>query len=688
MRKSLSLFLSLVLVFTIFVCTDVTVSAETSEVKSISYTLSEPIVLYKNVDGSYITYGMNYKIFLYSYWLFISDNSFLTVNYTDGTSVNYYKKSPSPMDYYDTSDKYYDCNGNSLPQRYELSFDAINYYNWDVGEHEIEVSYLGCYCKVPVTIVENPYSAMNVALVSNIIYSSPQGAGESSYVFDLERHGNVITFTDKTGGIVAYTYDGARLGWYDQYNNRFNHHIRYTYGDTYEPVAGNEFSVTISMGELSTVVYMTTADNPLISFDIGLSKEMVLYENTYCRWSAEKGYVEYGLDDLLPDGSSVTFNYADGTSKIYYFDKANGWLEDANGVIIPECYYYNVYFQQQNPLSVGQNYLVAKISQLPNTAVVPVVMKPQKEAPAHTLALVEGEWKCMFDGRIDYYYNGLIEYDYVWYYIEDGQINWNYTGLVNQFDSWFYVENGVLNWSYTGLVNQFDTWFYVNGGILDWGYTGLAAYCGEWFYVTNGVLDGSYTGLTPYNGIWFYVVNGYLDWNQTTLTNYNGIWYYVENGVLNWNSDTLVNYYDVWYYTYGGVVAWDFSGIVEYNGAVFYIENGVLNWNYTGFIELEDTYIYVENGVVPSEYIGLVEFEGESYLIVGGVYMPDYEGIIMLGDNVCLYMDGDIAWDFTGIIQQFGYYIYVENGVVPIWYTGPIVYEGQTLYVEEGIVVL
>ena len=651
-----------------------------SPVESISYTLSKPIELYENVDGVYDSY---YKNFVYTY-----DNTtdaILTVNYKDGRTIPYYEKDIIVNDYADMlGSRFFDEWGNLLPDIGYPTIISQDYGNkkWSKGTQYFNVTYKGATCDVPVTIVENPFSAMEVNLVDYCIYER-NVEEHRPYLFILESHGNSITFTYKTGGTVTYTYDGSKLGWFDQYGNEFKHRISCKqYDDNW--TTGQTYPITVSFGDLSDTVYVTMVSNPIVSVDVALSKPIVVYENVNCSWNEELSCLKYNLNDLLPDGTAIIFTYTNGTSKTYYYDKENRWLEDSNGVRIYDYTLYRFYLAQDNAFTLGDNYMFLEISQTSLRCAVPVTLKPQIEAPPYRLELVDGKWVCMLGDTKAGYYNGLIEHNDGWYYVSYGNVYWYYTGLCEYQGHFYYVKDGCLDWYYTGLVNHKNEFYYVENGVLNSNKTGLVYCWDEWYYVENGWFNPNATTLVYFGDQWYYVENGEINWNSKTLCCYEGVWYYVENGILNWAYTGLVYHNGAWYYVENGILNWDYTGLVYHNGAWYYVEYGVLNWNYTGLTYFYGEWYYVENGVLNWNYTGLTYFYGEWYYVEYGVLNWNYTGLTYFYGEWYYVEYGVLNWNYIGLTYFYDEWYYVEYGKVNFNAITLCYFYGEWYYVEYG----
>lgn len=227
---------------------------------------------------------------------------------------------------------------------------------------------------------------------------------------------------------------------------------------------------------------------------------------------------------------------------------------------------------------------------------------------------VSGTWYYLVNGKPDFTYSNLVNYNGSWFYVHNGIIDWSYTTLsqVNGSGVWYYVKNGKLDWNFTGLYQFYSTWYYIQKGRLNWGYNNLVYWAGNWFYVKGGRIDWNYSNLVQYSGKWFYVHNGKIDWSYSTLAQVNGsgTWYYVKNGQIDWNYTGLSQYYTTWYYINKGRLDWGYTGLAYYGGGWFYVKGGRLDWSYTGLAYYNGDWFYMENGKLNWGYSGKATIPG------------------------------------------------------------------------------
>ncbi len=137
-----------------------------------------------------------------------------------------------------------------------------------------------------------------------------------------------------------------------------------------------------------------------------------------------------------------------------------------------------------------------------------------KEANGAQLDPVRGDiFYFLANGQVQYYYEGLAEYDGEWFYIKDGAVQTQMNALVDYDGGKFLVAVGRIVDEYNGLAQdpqntQTGDWYYFADGQAQTQYTGLVRYDNAWFYVINGKLAADFNGSVDYDGATFRVENG------------------------------------------------------------------------------------------------------------------------------------------------------------------------------------
>ena len=193
---------------------NVPVTVVENPVESIEFVSAEPIEVMYETDGCWNsryndeTHVHEYY-FRYSYNLY-KDGNIITVNFTDGRSVDYV------FDSYNWG--FFDSDGNELV---DFSIDDTQYENhWaNVGTYSATVSYMGRECQVPVKVTESPVASIN------FIPAEPFKA--------------------------AYEYDGYVESRYNADTDEFEDYFRYSYFDCSK---GDVLEVTYKDGNVTRFV--------------------------------------------------------------------------------------------------------------------------------------------------------------------------------------------------------------------------------------------------------------------------------------------------------------------------------------------------------------------------------------------------------------------------------------------------
>lgn len=120
-------------------------------------------------------------------------------------------------------------------------------------------------------------------------------------------------------------------------------------------------------------------------------------------------------------------------------------------------------------------------------------------------------------------YTGLALYDGAWFYVDDGRLDTSMNAVVEYDGGLFLVAAGQIKTEVNGLVQdpQYpDWWYFVAAGQVQAQYSGLALYDGQWFYVEDGVFQNEHSGYVKYQGELFYVRNGQMVPNAPELAIY------------------------------------------------------------------------------------------------------------------------------------------------------------------------
>ena len=171
-------------------------------------------------------------------------------------------------------------------------------------------------------------------------------------------------------------------------------------------------------------------------------------------------------------------------------------------------------------------------------------------------------------------YTGMALCNGAWRYISNGKINKTYTGMAKNAYGWWYMKNGQLDRTYTGMAKNAYGWWYMKNGKLDTTYTGMAKNAYGWWYMKNGQLDRTYTGMAKNAYGWWYMKNGQLDRTYTGMAKNEYGWWYMEKGTINFKYTGIAkNAYGTWYMQKGKLDT-SFTGKVMIDGKTYNIVDG------------------------------------------------------------------------------------------------------------------
>ena len=228
MKKVISLFLSVLMVLSLFSCLGVTTFAYgyEDELESVSFEPVEAYELYEYTGGYWDYYydeDLEQVVTHYDYsdvpkpWL---DGNVITLNYSDGTSVEY-----------TCEDMWYRNEDGQV-----LNEDFLSFYieeDWVPGTNYFIVAYDGVICKVPVEVIENPIESAQfiteepITLLKGIdgeMFWPEDGPYEGEMVFCYNDMSAI--FTEGTKFVVKFK-DGTEkvYEYYEEYDEEYDEYI-------------------------------------------------------------------------------------------------------------------------------------------------------------------------------------------------------------------------------------------------------------------------------------------------------------------------------------------------------------------------------------------------------------------------------------------------------------------------------
>lgn len=284
MKKTLSLLLSIVMLFSITAGLDFSSAAATSDVESIEYVPVKPIEIIENSNG-YWNYNFDEDTEeitdLWFYYfddplLFVNPDDCLTVNYEDGSKEQFYLYGEATEEY--VSYEWRSEAGNVISSD-EVEFWTTQYEShWGIDtENYVYLEYAGAATEIPVKIIETPVSSIsanfNVPLIENVSgYYSEDYNGESFFYYDTWNMPFELTINYKDGTSKTVT----ACNWYmidDCFV--FTDDIQY-----YDPWhAGADNTIYLSYMGVEAEANVKIVKNPVKDFTVTQTKTFVDPDN-------------------------------------------------------------------------------------------------------------------------------------------------------------------------------------------------------------------------------------------------------------------------------------------------------------------------------------------------------------------------------------------------------------------------
>ncbi|MGN0654943.1 MAG: leucine-rich repeat domain-containing protein, partial [Oscillospiraceae bacterium] len=424
-----------------------TVSLEAINIKSISFTLAEPIVLTEEIDGDW-TYDWvwdeetddEYRVSWFCYdtpSIYRSGNT-ITVNYSDDRGSVDYNFDYDEWEFVSKDGDYIDSD--------DINYSSNQSYNnqWTVGgENYLTVSYFNKNCQVPVEIKENPVESISFTPAEPIVLTEEiDGYWTSDWVWneateeDIEvswfcfntpsiyRSGNIITvnYNDDRGSVEYYYSDeGAFVSRDGDYIDSDD--IGYSSNQSYNNqwTVGGENYLTVSYFNKNCQVPVEIKENPVESISFTPAEPIVLIEGidgywTYdWVWDEETDYGDevywfrYNTSSTHKEGDVLTINYRDDRGSVdYYFDSDEwGFASEDGDYIDPDAINYSSNQSYNNQWTVGgENYYT--ISYHGKSCQVPVEIK---ENPVESISFKLSDSFVLYENSFGNYHTGYWIYD-------------------------------------------------------------------------------------------------------------------------------------------------------------------------------------------------------------------------------------------------------------------------------------
>ena len=258
----------------------------------------------------------------------------------------------------------------------------------------------------------------------------------------------------------------------------------------------------------------------------------------------------------------------------------------------------------------------------------------QKIVPKDTTRLmyINGVWRAVINGKIDYKYTGLCENDCGYWYMENGELPYTYYGTIYEGDNSYIIEKNFV----------------------------------------QEIVPKDTTKMMYINYIWRAVINGKVDYHYTGLAqNGKDIWYF-ENGNLTYNYNGIVHADDGDYVVENSLAITNITRLKYINGIWYMVINGKIDYKYTGLCENDCGYWYMENGELPYTYYGTINEGDNAYIIeknfVQEIVPKDTTKMMYINCNWRMVIYGKIDYHYTGSAENENGRWYFENGEITYTY--------------------
>ncbi len=202
MKKTLSLFLAIVMALSVF--SGISFTAFAATIEQVEYNLSEPITVIENVDGFWDEYDRE-EYFYYTYYFNLEDT--VKVTMSDGSEVVYFIS--------EDENNFVSEDGDILS--YYL-YDNQEEKHWGLGEHKVH--FVVCdntdlpvaQTEIPVIVISNPVSDVKVSVDKLTLVENTNGwwdKDENAYMYDVIdcfEEGDTITVNKTDGTSIVYVY--------------------------------------------------------------------------------------------------------------------------------------------------------------------------------------------------------------------------------------------------------------------------------------------------------------------------------------------------------------------------------------------------------------------------------------------------------------------------------------------------
>ena len=332
-----------------------------------------------------------------------------------------------------------------------------------------------------------------------------------------------------------------------------------------------------------------------------------------------------------------------------------------------------------------------------NTVVesVPVVQSVLLE---DGLTEVDGAWRVIVNGEVDYDYDGLAENDNGLWYVKDGTILFDYTGIYTNDvtgDSYVVERNRVTEGSGLVPLKGGSEWYLIKDSKIVKDYNDLYENGSGLWYVKEGKILFDYND-SLYKDDKVYIIEenkvyASVPKNATLMLEINGKWRMVQDGRVNYDYDGIAKNENGTWYFYQGSLTFGFDGIYtdEKTGDMYVIQKNRV-FEGTDLVPLNggSEWYLVQNGKVAKNYTDLYENSSGLWFVKDGKILFDYNDSLYKGDKAYIIEKNKVCTivgeHATLMLEINGKWRMVQNGLVNYDYDGIAKNENGTWYFHQG----
>ena len=309
---------------------------------------------------------------------------------------------------------------------------------------------------------------------------------------------------------------------------------------------------------------------------------------------------------------------------------------------------------------------------------------------------VNGVWRMVINGKVDYNYTGLGTNANGTYYFENGKITFNYKGTIFENNKAYVIERSKVWVTCTSNTNEVmlinNVWRMVKNGEVDYKYTGIGSNSKGTWYLQNGTVTFNYTGVAKTNSGDYIVVGSKVKTDTTEIILMNAVYRMVVKGKIEYNYTGLGSNSNGIYYFENGEITFNYKGTIFEGDKAYIVEKSKV-WetctkNTTEIMLINKVYRMVINGKVDYNYTGLGTNTNGTYYFENGEITFKYKGTIYEGNRAYIIENSKVKVDLpttgTEVVNIDGTWRLVKDGKIDYNYTGLGTNKNGTWYLEKG----